>query len=168
MGPVRRSYPPSLPLKRFVADVAIPRGFRIDNGPSTRTACPWIIVTVSECSAKPSLPKHHRKTGLSRVHSGGLQLFLDVRFEDIQGYTDAAATQLLLESLLWGSECFNRAATSVNDECLYPHEYSTGASRRCHPRARICYVLDFGYNHGRDCSLLQATKQGDGENRTLA
>ena len=35
-------------------------------------------------------------------------------------------TSLWLESLLWASECYNRAATSVNDEWLSPHEVFYG------------------------------------------
>ena len=49
------------------------------------------------------------------------QLYPDIHLEEIRGCTDAAGTRLWLKSLLWASECYNRAATSVNDEWLSPH-----------------------------------------------
>ena len=62
---------------------------------------------------------------------GVLQLYPDIRLEDIRGCTDAAGTSLWLESLLWASGCYNRAATSsVNDEWLSPHEIFYGSRPR--------------------------------------
>ena len=90
-----------------------------------------------------------------------------------------AGTSLCLESLLWASECYNRAATSVNDEWLSPHEIFYGSrprlpllpfrqpayhrvprQRKTDPRARMCYFLNFGYNHGRDCYRLLDAETG--------
>lgn len=49
-------------------------------------------------------------------------MYPDVRLEMIQGCIDTTGASLWLEPLLWASECFSRAATSVNDEGLSPHE----------------------------------------------
>ena len=117
------------------------------------------------------------------------QLYPDICLEEIRGCTDAAGTSLWLESLLWASECYNRAATSVSDECLFPYEIYYGSrprlpllpflqpayhrvprQRKTDPRALMCYFLNFGYNHGRiatGCwmrrrreSLIRATSPG--------
>ena len=107
------------------------------------------------------------------------QLYPDIRLEEIRGCTDTAGTSLWLESLLWASECYNRAATSVNDEWLSPHEIFYGSrprlpllpflqpayhrvprQRKTDPRARMCYFLNFGYNHGRDCYRLLDAETG--------
>ena len=72
--------------------------------------------------------------------------------------------------ILWASECYNRAVISVNDEWLSLHDIFYGSrprlpllpslqpayhrvprQRKTDPRARMCYFLDLGYNHGRDC-----------------
>ena len=51
----------------------------------------------------------------------------DMRLEGVRGCTDAAGTSLGLESLLSPSECFNRAAASVTNEWLSPHESFYGS-----------------------------------------
>ena len=112
-----------------------------------------------------------------------------IGLEEVRDCTDATGTSLWLESLLWASEYFNRDTTSVNDEWLSPHESVYGShphlpllpflqpayhgvprQRKTVPRARMCYFLNFGYNHGRDCyrlldaetgrSLIHATSPG--------
>ena len=104
---------------------------------------------------------------------GVLQLYPDIRLEDIRGCTDVAGTSLWLELLLWASGCYNRVATSANDEWLSPHEIFYGSrpwlpllpflqsahhrvprQRKTDPRARICHFLSFRYNHGWDCYRL--------------
>ena len=45
---------------------------------------------------------------------------------EVNGSTDAAATSLWVESLLWASEYFNRSASAPNDGCLSPHEIFYG------------------------------------------
>ena len=83
------------------------------------------------------------------------------------------------ESPLWASECYSRAAKSVNDEWLSPHEIFYGSrprlpllrflqlayhcvprQRKTDPRARMCYFLNFGYNHERDCYRLLDAETG--------
>ena len=110
------------------------------------------------------------------VRLGVPQLYSDIRLEEIRGCTDAAGT---LESLLWASECYNRAATSVNGEWFSPHElfyesrprlpllpflqpayHCVPRQRRTDPRARMCYFLNFGYNHGWDCYRLLDAETG--------
>ena len=110
---------------------------------------------------------------------GVAQIYPDIRLEEVRGCTDAAGTSLWLESLLWASECFNRSATSVNNEWLSPHEVFYGSrppltllpffqpayhrvprQRKTDPRARPCFFLNFGYNHGRDCHRLLDEETG--------
>ena len=97
----------------------------------------------------------------------------------VRGSTDAAATTLWMESLLWASECFNRSATAANDGWLSPHEIFYGnrpplpllpffqpayhrvpRQRKSDARARPCYFLNFGYNHGHDCHKLLDAETG--------
>ena len=100
-------------------------------------------------------------------------IYPDIRLYEVVGSTDVAATSLWMESLLWASECSKRSATVANDGWLSPHEIFYGnrpplllllflqpAYHRLHrrrksdPRARLCYFLNFGYNHGHDCHKL--------------
>ena len=90
--------------------------------------------------------------------------------EEVTGATDAAATCLWMESLIWVSECFNWSATAANDGGLSPHDIFYGnrpplaplqpayhrvpRQRKSDPRARLCYFLNFDYNHGYDCHKL--------------
>ena len=140
-----------------------------------------------ECTA-PYTPQQNGpvESAISRAFTAGHaarlgvpQLYPDIRLEEIRGCIDAAGTNLWLESLLWASECYNRAATSVNDEWLSPHEIFYGSrprlpllpflqpayhrvprQRKTDPRARMCYFLNFGYNHGRDCYRLLDAETG--------
>ena len=103
----------------------------------------------------------------------------DTHLVEVQCCTDAAGMVLWLESLLWVSECFNRAATSVNDECLSSHEVICGnrprspllpflqpayhrvpRQRRTDPRGRMYYFLNFGHNHGRNSYRLLDAETG--------
>ena len=86
---------------------------------------------------------------------------------------------LWVESLLWTSECFNRSATSTNDELLLSHEifygshpllpllpflqpayYRVPRQRKTDPGVRMCYFLNFRYNHRRDSYRLLDTEAG--------
>ena len=76
-------------------------------------------------------------------------------------------------SQLWALECFYRSAIAANYGWLLweppavaaaallpaglPPSASTGKSD---PRARLCYFLNFGYNHGHDCHRLQDAEMG--------
>ena len=121
-------------VKRFVADMGVPRAFRTDNGTEYSNS-----MFVDFCNGlgirreftAPYTPQQNGpvESAISRAFKAGHaarlgvpQLYPDIRLEDIRGCSDAAGTSLWLESLLWASECYNRAATSVNDEWLSPHE----------------------------------------------
>ena len=178
-------------VKRFVADMGVPRAFRTDNGTEYSNS-----MFVDFCNGlgirrgfmAPYTPQQNGpvESAISRAFKAGHaarlgvpQLYLDIRLEEIRGCTDAAGTNLWLESLLWASECYNRAATSVNGEWLSPHEIFYGSrprlpllpflqpayhrvprQRKTDPRARMCYFLNFGYNHGRDCYRLLDAETG--------
>ena len=121
-------------VKHFVADMGVPRTFRTDNGTEYSNS-----MFVDFCDGRgirreftaPYTPQQNGpvESAISRAfkpgHAARLgvpQLYPDIRLGEIRGCTDAAGTRLWLESLLWASECYNRAATSVNDEWLSPHE----------------------------------------------
>ena len=129
-------------VKRFVADMGFPRAFRTDNGTEYSNS-----MFVDFCNGlgirreftAPYTPQQNGpvESAISRAFKAGHaarlgvpQLYPDIRLEKIRGCTDAAGTSLWLESLLWASECYNRAATSVNDEWLSPHEIFYGSRPR--------------------------------------
>lgn len=114
------------------------------------------------------------ESAIARVFEAGhaarlrIKLFPDVRLEETRSCNDDAGASLWLESLLWGSECFNRVATSINDQWLSPYQvfdgnrpplpllpffhpafYRTLRKRKTEPGVRVRYFLNFGYNHGR-------------------
>ena len=118
------------------------------------------------------------KTGHA-VRLGVPKLYPDICLKEVRSFTDTAGTSLWLESLLWSLECFSRATTSGNDEWLSPHDIFYGnhphlpllpffqpayhrvpRQRKTDPRARMCYFLNFGYNHGRDCYRLLDAETG--------
>ena len=188
-------------VKRFVADMGVQRAFRTDNGTEHSNR-----MFVNFCNGlgicreftAPYTPQQNGpvESAISRAFEAGHaarhgvpQLYPDIRLEEIQGCTDAAGTSLWLESLLWASECYNRAATSVNDEWLSPHKIFYGSrpplplppflqppyhrvprQRKTDPRARMCYFLFLGIITGgiatgswmrrRGGSLIRATSPG--------
>ena len=96
---------------------------------------------------------HAARPGVSNTYP-------DIRLDEVMGSTDAAATSLWMESLLWASESFNPSATAANDGWLFPHEMFYGnrlplplllffqpayhrvpRQRKSDPRARLCYFL---------------------------
>ena len=178
-------------VKRFVADMGVPRAFRTENGTEYSNS-----MSVDFCNGlgvrreftAPYTPQQNGpvESATSRAFKAGHaarlgvpQLYPDMRMKEIRGCTDAAGTSLWLESLLFSSECYNRTATSVNDEWLCLHEIFYGSrprlpllpflqpayhrmphQRKMDPRARMCYFLIFGYNHGRDCYRLLDAETG--------
>ena len=186
-------------VKHFVPDMGVPRVFRTDNGTEYSNS-----MFVDFCNGlgirreftAPHTPQQNGpvESAVSRAFKAGHaarlgvpQLYPDIRLEEIRGCIDAAGTSLWLESLLWASECYNRAATSVNDEWFSPYEIFYGSrprlpllpflqptyhrvprQRKTDLRACMCYFLKFRYNHGRDCyrlldaetSLIRATSPG--------
>ena len=121
-------------VKRVVVEMRVPRAFRTDKNTEYSNS---IFVDVyndlenrNEFTA-PYTPQQNRpvESAISQAFKAGhaarlevTQLHQDIRLQEIQGCTDAAGTSLWKESLLWASECFNRAATSVDDEWLSPHD----------------------------------------------
>ena len=173
------------------ADTGVPRAFRTDSGAEYSNS-----IFVDFCNGlgirreftAPYTPQQNGpvESAISRAFKAGHaarlgvpQLYPDIRLEETRGCTDAAGTSLWLESLLWASECYNRVATSVNNEWLSPHEIFYGSrprlpllpflqpayhrvprQRKTDPRARMCYFLNFGYNHGRGCYRLLDAETG--------
>ena len=131
-------------VKCFVADMGVQRAFRTDNGTDNSNSmfvdfCNGLEIR-PEFTA-PYMPQQNGpvESAISRAFKAGHaarlgvpQLYPDIRLEEIRGCTDGAGTSLWLESLLWASECYERAATSVNDEWLSPHKIFYGRRHRCH------------------------------------
>ena len=122
-------------VKRFVADMGVPRAFRTDNGAE------YINSTFVDNynglgihrSRKAQLQNGPVKGGLSRAikvgHAARLEvnkLFPDVHLERLKGVRDPGGSSLLMESVLWASEGFNRSATTANSGMLSPHEIFFG------------------------------------------
>ena len=178
-------------VKRFVADMGVPRAFRNDNGTEYSNSmfvdfCNGLGTRHKFTAPYTSQQNGSVESAISQVFKAGHaarlgvpQLYPDIRLEEIRGCTDTVGTSLWPESLLWASECYNRAATSVNDEWLFPHETFYGTrprlplllflqptyhrvprQRKTDPRALMCYFLNFGYNHGRDCYRLLHAEAG--------
>ena len=162
---VRKKSAAAIPsvVKRFVADMGVPRAFRTDN--STEYSNTMFVdfcngLRIRRGFTAPYTPQQNGpvESAMSRAfkaaHAARLgvpQLYPGIRLEEIRGCTDAAGTSLWLESLLWASECYSRAATLVNDEWLSPHEIFYGSR----PRLPL---LPF----------LPASGCGDGEDRLFA
>ena len=178
-------------VKRFVADMGVPHAFRTDNGTEYSNSMLvnfWNGLGIRREFRAPYTPQQNGpvESAISRAFKAGHaarlgvpQMYPDIFLEEIRGCTDATGTSLWLESLLWALESYNRAATSVNDGWLCPHDifygsrpqlpqllflqpayYRVPRQRKTDPRARMCYFLNFGYNHGRDCYLLLDAETG--------
>ena len=114
-------------MKRFIAEMGILRDFRSDKGAEYAKH-----LLVEYCNSlwirrKLTAPYTPKKTGpvespLWRAYKAGHAARLevsntdtDIRLKEVKGSTDAAATTLRMESLLWASEYFNRLARAAND-----------------------------------------------------
>ena len=166
-------------VKHFIADMGVPRAFRSNNGREytnhsfvefcntlgirrelTAPYTPQQNGPVESALWRAFKAGHAARLGISKIYP-------DIRVNEVKGSTDAAATSLWMESLLWASECFNRSATAANDGWLSPHEIFYGnrpslpllpffqpayhrvpRQHKSDPRARLCYFFNFGYNHG--------------------
>ena len=84
-----------------------------------------------------------------------------------------------MASVLWVSEGFNRSATTANGGMLSPYEIFYGSHppmptlpfckpayhriprhRKLDQQTRLCYLLNFGYNHGSDCIKIMDAETG--------
>ena len=178
-------------VKRFIADMGVPRAFRSDNGTEytnhsfveynnnlgirrelTAPYTPQQNGPVESALWKAFKAGHGARLGVSKIYP-------DIRLSGVAGSTDAAATSLWMESLLWASAYFNRSATAANDGWFSPHKIFCGnrpplpllpffqpayhrvpRQRKSDPRARLCYFLNFGYNHEHDCHKLLDAETG--------
>ena len=114
-------------VKRFIADMGVPRAFRSDNGAEytnysfveycnnlgirrelTAPYTPQQNGPVESELWRAFKAGHAARLGISKIYP-------DIRVNEAKGSTDAAAKSLWMESVLWASECFNRLATAAND-----------------------------------------------------
>ena len=126
-------------VKRFIADMGVPRAFRSDNGAeyinhSFVEYCNNLGVR-RELTA-PYTPQQNGPVesalwrGFKAGHAARLGIkknYPDIRVNEAKRSTDGVATSLWVESLLWASECFNRSATAANDGWLSPHKIFYGS-----------------------------------------
>ena len=115
-------------VKRFVADMGVSHAFHTNNGTEYSNSMFVDFCNGLEIRREIAAPYTRHQNGpvesaISRAFKAGHaarlgipQLYPDIRLEEIRGCADAAGTSLWLESLLWASECDNRAATPVNDQ----------------------------------------------------
>ena len=99
-------------VKRFVADLGVPRAFRTDNGTEYSNNmfvdfCNGLGIRREFTAPYTSQHNGPVESAISRAlkagHAARLgvpQLYPDIRLEDIRGFTDAAGTILWLKSLL--------------------------------------------------------------------
>ena len=114
-------------IKRFIADMGVPRAFRSGNG--ARYTNHSFVEHCSNLGIRreltvPYTPQQNGpvestlwracKTGHA-AHLGVSNIYPDICLEEVKGSTDAATTSLWIESLLWASDGFNRSATAAND-----------------------------------------------------
>ena len=171
--------------------MGVPRAFRTDNG--TEYSNSMLVDFCNDLGIRreftaPYTPQHSRpvESAISQaskaVHAARLgvpQLYPDICLGEVRGCIDAAGTSLWLESLLWASDRYNRAATSVNEEWLSPHERFYGSrprlllllflqlayrrvprQRKTDPQAGMRCFIKFVYNHGRGCYRLLDAETG--------
>ena len=114
-------------VKRFIADMGVPQAFRSDNradytNHSFVEYCNNLGIR-RELTA-PYTPQQNGpvESALWRAFKAGYaarlrisNIYPDIRVNEVKASTDAVATSLWMESLLWASECFNRSATAAND-----------------------------------------------------
>ena len=178
-------------VEYFVANMGVSRAFRTDNdlGCSNSVFVVfWNGLGIRREFTAPYTPQQNGplESATSCVfmarHAarfGVPQLYPDISVYEVRSCINATGTSLWLESLLWESECFNRAASSVNEEWFSPHElffesrpmlpllpflqptyYQVPRQRKTSPRALMCYFVVFGYNQGRDCFRLLDAETG--------
>ena len=178
-------------VKRFIADMGVPRAFRSDNGREytnhsfvefcnnlgIRRELTALYTPQQNGPVESALWRAVKAGHAARL--GILKNCPDTRVNEVKGSTDAAATSLWMESLLWASECFNRSATAANDGWLSLHDIFYGGrpllpllpffqpayhrvprQHKSDTRARLCYFFNFGYNHGHDCRKLLDAETG--------
>ena len=136
-------------MQRFVADMGVPRAFRMDNGTEyTNSAfveyCNGLQI-LRELTA-PYTPQQNGPVGstLSRAikagHAARIKvngLVPDVHLDQLKRVQDPDGTSLWLESVLWTSEGFNLSATTANGGMLSPYEIFYG-SRPPMPTLPFC------------------------------
>ena len=141
-------------VKRFVPGMGVPHAFRTDNDTDILNSMFVDFCNDLGICREFTAPFTLQQTGpvesaISREFKAGHaarlgvpQLYPVIRLEEIRGCTDAAGTILWLESLLWASECFNSAATLVDDEWLSPHKIFY----RSRPRLPLLHFLQPAYH----------------------
>ena len=178
-------------VKHLKADMGVPRAFCTDNG--TKCSNSMLVNFCNDLGFRrdftaPYTPQQDRsvESAISQAFKAGHaaqlgvpQMYPDIRLEEVRGCIDAAGISLWLESLLWASDCYNRAVTSVNDEWLSPHARFYGSrprlpllpflqlayhrvprQRKTDPQAGMCYLIKFRYNHGWGCYRLLDAETG--------
>ena len=102
-----------LVVKRFIADVGVPRAFRSDNGAEYTNHSfveYWNNLDIRRKLTAPYTPQRNGpvESALWRAFKAGhaaclgvSNIYPDIRLNEVAGSTDVAATSLWMESLLW-------------------------------------------------------------------
>ena len=129
-------------VKRFAAEMGVPRAFRTDNGAEYTNSkfvdyCDGL--GIHRGLTAPYMPQQNGpvESGLSRAvkarHAARLEvnkLFPDVHLERLKGVRNPDDSSWWMEPVMWASEGFNRSATSANSSMLSPHEVFFGVACR--------------------------------------
>lgn len=133
-------------VERFVADMGVPCAFCTDNWTEYLNS-----KFVDYCNSLETPSRFHRTTHSAAKWAGHAApqevtlLFPSFCLEETRGCAGPAGTILWLEALLWGSECFDRTVTSVNDEWLSLHWsiiHLAAVRRNLVPGCAISCILD--------------------------
>ena len=113
-------------VQRFVADMGVPRAFRMGNGAEyTNSAfveyCNSLQIRRELMAPYTAQQNGSVESGLSRAikagHAArikGNRLCPDMHLKRLKGVRDPDRTSLWMESVLWASKGFNRSATTAN------------------------------------------------------
>ena len=146
-------------LKRFVADLEVPRAFRTDNGAEYANST---FVDYSngfgirrELTA-PYTPQQNGPvdSGLSRTIKAGHaarvevnKLFPNIHLKRLKGGRDSDGSSLWIKSILRAFEAFNSSTTKANSGMLSPQRYFLGTARRC-PTCRFSSQRTIAFHGG--------------------
>ena len=125
-------------MKRFVAEVGVPRAFRADSVAeytNSTFADYYNGLGIRRERTTPYTPQQNgfaESRLLMAIKAGHAALieaikpFPDIHLERLKGVQDPGGSSLWLEPVLWASKGFNRSATTASIGMPYPHDGFSG------------------------------------------
>ena len=125
-------------VTRFVAEVGVPRAFRVDSVTEFTNSTFVDYYNGLGIRRELTAPYTPQQNGsvesrlLMAIKAGHAALieaikpFPDIHLERLKGVQDPGGSSLWLEPVLWASKGFNRSATTANSGMLYPHDVLYG------------------------------------------